>query len=454
MTVAKSIPDPADRLPPQDLDAERSVLGSMLLANAAIDDVLQHVRASHFYSDAHRRIFKVIFDLYDGGSTGIDPVTVGHELDRREELGEIGGPAYLAQILETVPHAAHATYYAKIVRTLANRRSLIEACNDILREMYHGDQDTEEAMAAAEQRIFDISRDLHQDADDLSLKDVLQQTFEAIYRRMDLDGSLAGIPTGFHELDEMIGGFQPTSLVILAARPSMGKTALVCNSALEVARAGTGVLFFSLEQSALEIAERMLCIRARVNGHNLRRGELDETEQHAVMEASSELLEFPIHIDDRAGRTLSQIASIARRQKRRHDIGLLLIDYLQLMEADDRNVSREQQISSMTRRLKGLAKDLNLPVIALSQLNRAVEQRQDKRPKLSDLRESGAIEQDADIVLLLHRPEAYEPEDRPGEADLIVAKNRNGPIGDVHLTWLREQLRFAARSILPDPGLF
>jgi replicative DNA helicase len=231
----------------------------------------------------------------------------------------------------------------------------------------------------------------------------------------------------------------------------MGKTALVCNFALSVAASKHGVLLFSLEQSSLELAERFLAIHAKINGHKLRQGDLDEVEQHGLMEAANDLREFPLFIDDTAGRTVSQIAAVSRRMKRHPGVSLVIIDYLQLVESDDRNLPREQQISTITRRLKFLAKDLSVPVIALAQLNRGVEQREDKRPRLADLRESGAIEQDADIVMFLHRPEAYDPEDRPGEADLIVAKNRNGPIGNVPLTWLKEQLRFADRSPLEVP---
>lgn len=450
MPVAQASPDVADRLPPQDLEAERSVLGSVLLSNHAIDDVLQHIHVDHFYSDAHRRMFRAIQDMYESGTHGIDAVTLGYELERRGDLGEIGGPAYIAQMLETVPHAAHAEYYAKIVREKALLRQMIEACQDILRDMYHGHDDVDARVAAAEKRVFDIAEE-QQQVDKLALKDILDDTFQRIFQRMEQEGAISGLHTGFHGLDEVTSGFQPSELLILAARPSMGKTALVCNFALAVASAGTGVMLFSLEQSALELAERFLSIQARVNGHKLRQGELDEVEQHSLMEASNELHEFPLFIDDKAGRTVSQVAAICRRMKRRHHIGLVIIDYLQLIESDDKNLSREQQISTITRRLKFLSKDLSVPVIALAQLNRSVEQREDKRPRLADLRESGAIEQDADIVMFLHRPEAYDPEDRPGEADLIVAKNRNGPIGNVALTWIREQLRFGDRSPLEIP---
>lgn len=453
MAVAQPEVDLSGKVPPQDLDAERSVLGSMLLSNNAIDDVLQFVHADHFYADAHRRMFRAIQDLYESGTRGIDPVTLGHELERRQEFNDVGGDPYIEQVLATVPHAGHAEYYAKIVRDKWLQRTLIEACTDTLREAYHGRDEVDHILARAEQRVFEIA-ERQQDIDKIELRDILEDTFNRIFDRMDQEGSISGLPTGFHGLDEVTSGFQASELIILAARPSMGKTALVCNFALAVAGNSNGVLLISLEQSNLELAERLLAIQARVNGHKLRQGELDDVEQHSLMEASDELRQIPLFIDDTAGRTVSQIAAIARRLKRRHGIGLVIIDYLQLIESDERNIPREQQISTVTRRLKFLAKDLSIPVIALAQLNRSVEQREDKRPRLADLRESGAIEQDADIVMFLHRPDAYDPEDHPGEADLIVAKNRNGPIGNVPLTWMREQLRFGDRSPIQDPDGF
>ena len=448
---------PGGKLPPQDLEAERCVLGSILLYNDAIDDVLQHVRADHFYADPHRRMFAAIQDLYESGTRGIDPVTLGHELQRRNDLAEIGGTPYIVQIIETVPHAAHAEYYAKIVYERWMQRTLIDACTDTLRDAYHGQDDVDELVAKAERRIFEIA-ERQQNIDKFALRDILKDTFERIFSRMDQEGTLSGLHTGFTGLDEMTSGFQSSELLVLAARPSMGKTALVCNFALAVAGTGSGALIFSLEQSNLELAERFLAIEAKVNGHKLRQGDLDEVEQYSLDQASLKLREYPLFIDDTAGRTVSQIAAVSRRLKRRHpELSLIIIDYLQLIESDEsanRSITREQQISTITRRLKFLAKDLQVPVIALAQLNRGVEQREDKRPRLADLRESGAIEQDADIVMFLHRPEAYDPEDRPGEADLIVAKNRNGPIGTVPLVWLREQLRFGDRSPLnvPDGG--
>ncbi|MGE0377575.1 MAG: replicative DNA helicase [Planctomycetaceae bacterium] len=435
-----------DRIPPQDLEAERSVLGSCLLQNDVIDDVLTLVRSSHFYSDAHQKMFAAMLRMHEQGIRGIDAVTLSHELQKRSELEQAGGPTALMRILETVPHAAHAQYYARIVRDKWLQRTLIDVCTETLRETYDSSEETEQILARAEQRVFAIVEQ-QEEIDKFAIRDILDDTFARIFERMDQEGTISGLHTGFDGLDSLTSGFQSSELLILAARPSMGKTALVCNFALSVSRQERkGVLVFSLEQSKLELAERFLCIQARLDGHKLRQGDLDEVEQHSLHEASNEMRDFPLFIDDTAGRTISQIAAVSRRLKRRFGLGLVIIDYLQLIESDDRNLPREQQISTITRRLKFLAKDLSIPVIALAQLNRGVEQREDKRPRLADLRESGAIEQDADIVMFLHRPEAYDPEDRPGEADLIIAKNRNGPIGTVPLVWLREQLRFGDRA--------
>ncbi|MCA9042878.1 MAG: replicative DNA helicase [Planctomycetaceae bacterium] len=447
-----------DKVPPQDLEAERSVLGSILFASDAFDEVVQLIQSDCFYVDAHRRIFRAIHDMYERGTRAIDVITLAHELSKSGNLEAIGGPAYLNEIMGSVPHAAHAEHYARIVRDRWLQRSLIEACTESLREAFHGTQDIEDILATAERRVFQIAEE-QTGIDSFGINEILDRTFERIFERMEQDGTVSGLHSGFHGLDEKTGGFQPTELIVLAARPSMGKTALVCNFAMAVAKGASqdppgeqsGVLLFSLEQSRLELAERLLCIQARISGHKLRQGDLDEFEQHTLHEASNVLRTFPMFIDDTPGRTMSQISAIARRIKRRYGLGIIIIDYLQLIESEDRNMSREQQISSISRRLKFLAKDVDVPVIALSQLNRGVEQREDKKPRLSDLRESGAIEQDADIVMFLHRADAYDPQDRPGEADLIIAKNRHGPIGNVDLVWMRDSLTFGDRSPVAEP---
>jgi replicative DNA helicase len=275
--------------------------------------------------------------------------------------------------------------------------------------------------------------------------------FNRIDERLRKTGDVTGITTGFRDLDEQTTGFQATELIILAARPSMGKTALVCNIAEAVARkSGKGVLLFSLEQSNLELAERFLAITAKINGHDLRAGNLSEDQHMQLVKASDDLARLPLFIDDKPGRTMTQVAALARRLHRRSALGIIIIDYLQLIEPEDKNAPREQQIAGISRRLKFLAKELRVPVVALAQLNRGVELREDKRPRLADLRESGAIEQDADMVMFLHRPDAYDPEDRPGEAEIIVAKHRSGPTGIIRLTWRKEFMRFENYSPMSD----
>ena len=430
------------KIPPQNLDAERGVLGSMLLLNECIDDVVEILQPDYFYNDAHKRIYSAIMGLHDQGVRGIDLVTLPEELIRRDELESVGGLGYVAGILEETPHAAHAEYYSKIVREKWIQRSLIYACTEILQKSYQPSSETEDLLALAEKNIFQLLEQ-QEEGSKVQIGDILMLAWERIEARMELGDEISGLKTGYTDFDEQTNGLQPSELVILAARPSMGKTAFVCNIAEAVAKnSGKGVLFFSLEQSKLELAERFLCIAARVNGHALRGGNLTDEEHEKLLRASSELSEVPLFIDDQPGRTISQIAALARRLHRQHKLGMIIIDYLQLIDPDDKNLPREQQIAQITRRLKFLAKEIYVPVIALAQLNRGVELREDKRPRLADLRESGAIEQDADLVMFLHRPDAYDPEDRPGEAEVIVAKHRSGPTGMVRLTWRKEFMRF------------
>lgn len=440
-----------ERLPPQNLDAEKGVLGSILLANEYLDEVMEVINEDHFYSDAHGHIFKAIRELRDRGVTGIDAVTLAEELDRRKQLEEIGGVECLMDILRSVPHAAHALFYADIVRNKYVQRSLIYACTEIIREGYESGDETDEILQNAEKRIFHILEERTTD-NKIDMENILFDAWTRINERANSDAVISGLETGFADFDRLTTGFQPAELVILAARPSMGKTALICNWALGVAQyAQRGVLLFSLEQSRLELAERFLCIHSKFDGHKLRAGDLEEADRYHLMEESNALSQLPIYIDDRPGRNIAQVSAICRRMARQNDVGLVIIDYLQLIEPDDRRAPREQQISLITRRLKGLAKELDLPVIALSQLNRGVELREDKRPRLADLRESGAIEQDADMVTFLHRPDAYDPADNPGMAEVIIAKHRSGPTGIVPLTWRKEFMRFESHSGMAEP---
>ena len=440
------------KLPPQNLEAEMGVLGSILLMHEAIDEVGDVLKADHFYADRHQKIFAAIMGLYEGGVRGIDAVTLAEELDRRKDLDAIGGVEYLGKILEAVPNAAHAKYYAKIVRDRWIQRSLAYACTEILEDCYTGAGDTEDVLSSAEQRVFGILEQ-QEKVEKLQLRDILIDAYDRIRARLELEGSISGLSSGFADLDSQLNGFQGSELIILAARPAMGKTALICNIAESVvADSKKPCLVFSLEMSKLELAERLLCIRAKVNGHRLRAGTIDEVEHEALMKAASELSEMPMFIDDQPGRSMPQIGAVARRLKRRFGLSIIIIDYLQLIEPEEKAAPREQQVALITRRLKYLSKELNVPVIALAQLNRGVELREDKRPRLADLRESGSIEQDADVVMFLHRPAAYDPEDRPGEADIIIAKNRHGPIGTVSLSWLSDSMRFGDLTRIQEPA--
>lgn len=438
--MAESISS-STRLPPQNLEAEQSVLGCLLLENTAMDEVADTLHADHFYSDVHQQIYALIGDMRERGKA-VDELTLADELAERNLLSEIGGALYIMEILASVPHAAHVKHYAEIVRDKWIQRSLTNVCTEILRDCYEGGDDTAEVLKRAETGIFRIFEQ-QETASQISMDEIMHETLDRINTRIGKEGNISGLSTGFVDLDRQTNGFQASELVIVAARPSMGKTALVCNIAEWVASAGeTATVIFSLEQSKLELAERFLCIRAKLDGHRLRKGLLEPDERHALLEASSELSRLPMFIDDTPGRTVAQISAICRRLKRRNRLGLVIIDYLQLIEPEDKRANREQQIAQITRRLKGIAKENSLPVIALSQLNRGVELREDKRPRLADLRESGAIEQDADIVMFLHRPDAYNPEDRPGLAEIIVAKHRSGPTGIVALQWRKESMRF------------
>jgi replicative DNA helicase len=442
--------DLPSRVPPQNLDAERGLLGSILLENHAIDEVADILQADHFYLDAHQKIYRTIHTMYEAGIRGIDAVTLAESLDKHGELEEVGGVRYLLEVLHSVPHAAHAKYYAGIVRDKWMLRSLIYACTDILKSSYEESDDTQELLARAERSVFKILEE-QETGTKLELREILLDTFDRINDRMANAGAINGLTTGFVDLDTQTNGLQPSELIILAARPSVGKTAFVVNVAEAAAELShAGVVIFSLEQSKLELTERFLCIRAKLQVHKLRKGDLTDNDRDLLLQVSHELSELPIFIDDLPGRSMAEISAVCRRLKRRHKLGLIIIDYLQLIEPEDRRAPREQQIAGITRRLKFLAKELSVPVIALAQLNRGVELREDKRPRLADLRESGAIEQDADLVMFLHRPEMYDPEDNPGLAEIIVAKHRSGPTGIVKLTFSKESMRFQNYSPLAD----
>lgn len=430
-------------VPPQDLNAERAVLGSVLLDNRAYDEVCEVVKAEHFYNDVHRSVYGVICELIDVGKPA-DALTIADRLSATGVLAEVGGVSFILGILEAVPHSAHAAHYAGIVRDKWTQRELQGICQDSLRTIRGESETTDEVLENHERALFRLADQKQSANQEMSIGDVLTDTLKALESRIANPNSVPGVSSGFEGLDTMTNGFQPTTLTILAARPSMGKTAFVCNLIDWFMANGKTALMFSLEQSKLELAERFLAIRSRVDGHNIRKGRLEPSERCAVLEAAAELsAQGNFFIDDTANRSIAEIRAICRRIKRKHGLGVIIIDYLQLIEPENKkNSNREQEVAQIARRLKGIAKDLNVPVICLSQLNRGVELREDKRPRLADLRESGAIEQDADIVMFLHRPDAYDPLDRPDLAELIVAKHRSGPVGIVEMTWRRSTMQF------------
>jgi replicative DNA helicase len=446
-----TVPLPADRLPPQSLESEMGVLGSILLDNDVLHEVVAILKVEDFYRDSHQVIYRAVRDLYDEGKP-IDTIILAEELGRRGDYEKIGGDETLAQILNSVPHAANAKYYAGIVRQKAVKRRLIEGAHETLREGYADEMTAEEFLEAAERRVFDIAED-QVTGETVELRDVVTEAMDRIAARSEARHPITGIGTGYFELDDLTAGFQPSQLVILAARPSMGKTALALNICEHIAlNQKKGLLFVSLEMNKLELAERLLCARAKVEGDKLRKGMgLGSREMNMLGRAYDELRVAPIFIDDTPTRNMLQITANARRLKLRHEIALIVVDYIQLVDSEESRDSRQEQIAKISRRLKTLGRELHVPVIALSQLNRAVENREDRRPRMADLRESGAIEQDADLVLLLHRPEYYDPNDQPGVAELIVAKNRNGATNSVKLTFLRHFMRFENMSALDDP---
>ncbi|MEX0713514.1 MAG: replicative DNA helicase [Pirellulales bacterium] len=435
-----------DRLPPQNLEAEKGVLGSLLLDPELCDEVALLLRPVDFYSGPHQTLFAHLLAMHNDG-VRIDVTLLNERLKKCNDLEAIGGLAYLAEVADSVPTAANATYYAQIVRDKATLRSLIHASTEILRDAYDQSLEARDMLGRAEEKVFRILED--QGTGDLApLEDVLHEALSRIDARLEKGGGIGGMPTGFTDLDGLTGGFHDGELVILAARPSMGKTALATNIADHVAISGLRTtLFVSLEMSRLELAERMLCGHGRIDGHKLRNGFISATDRKKLIESSVAMSKAPLFIDDTPSRTMTEIAATARRLRRREKLALVIIDYLQLIEPDNPKDPRQEQVAKIARRLKGLARELKLPVLCLAQLNRQAEVTKDNRPRLNHLRESGAIEQDADVVLFVHRDEYYQSNDDDrsrvaGQADLIIAKQRNGPTGDVKLAWLQDYTRF------------
>ena len=432
------------RLPPQAVEAERAVLGAMMLGEDAVGKVVEALDDTCFYRDAHRKVFDAVISLYEQGEPA-DLVTVREALKGAGNLDAVGGEVYLAGLLDEVATTANVEHYARIVLESAIKRKLIGTLTGVITDAYDAGEDAVDLLDRAEQTIFNLSeRRLRKGA--RSLEEILHTTFELIERAHQRKGGLSGVPTGFSVLDERLAGLQPSDLIILAGRPSMGKTAFALNVARNVAVDGDlPVAFFSLEMSSHQLAQRMLCAEARLDFHAVRTGRLPPTDWQKLSMSVGRLADGPIYIDDTASMGVLEFRAKARRLKAEHNIGLIILDYLQLMTGPRSAESRQIEITMISRALKALAKELDVPVVALSQLSRAVETRGgDHRPQLSDLRESWALEQDADVVLFMYREEYYRPDktEARGRADVIIGKQRNGPVGTIPLVFHSEYARF------------
>ncbi|WP_213973911.1 replicative DNA helicase [Tepidanaerobacter acetatoxydans] len=432
------------KIPPYNLEAEQSVLGSMLLSKDAITVAAEQLQVQDFYKESHKKIFEVIVRLYEDREP-VDLITVTEALRSAKILEQIGGATYLTALTEIVPTAANISYYCKIVEEKALIRRLINTTSEILSMAYDQQNEVEDLLDEAERRIFEIAQkrrveNFHH------IKEILFDTFERIEQLYNSEGGITGVPTGFPDIDEKTSGLQPSDLILIAARPSMGKTAFALNIAQNAAiRYKVPVGIFSLEMSKEQLVQRMLCAESNVDSHKLRTGKLDEEDWPRLARAMGPLSEAPIYIDDTPGISSLELRTKARRLKAEKGLGLVIIDYLQLMSGRTASENRQQEISEISRSLKALARELSVPVVALSQLSRAPEMRADHRPILSDLRESGSQEQDSDVVAFLYRDDYYNPDtDKKNIAEIIIAKQRNGPTGIIELVWLPKFTKFAS----------
>ena len=438
------------RNPPQNISAEQAALGSMLLQEDAILHGVDILRPEDFYQKSHQNIFKCILELFEK-SRGVDLVTLTEELNRKNLLEEIGGVTYLTNLINSVPTAANIEHYIKIIEEKSILRNLINNATKIVSMGYEEKEDAKILLDKAEHLIFEVSeRNLGQSF--VPIKEILQDSFEKIENLYHRDEFITGIASGFDEFDDITTGFQPSELIVIAGRPGMGKTAFCMTIAQYIAVSkNIPVALFSLEMSKSQLVQRMLCSEARVDAHNLRKGRLAESDWPTLSMAAGRLASAPIFIDDTAGITCLEIRAKARRLKAQHSLGLVIIDYLQLITSSGRVENRQQEISEISRSLKGLARELNVPIIAVSQLSRAVEQRIERRPRLSDLRESGAIEQDADLVVFLYREEYYKTKtEKKGIAEVIISKQRNGPTGQIDLAFIKEYAKFENLARIPE----
>lgn len=431
-----------ERIPPQNLDAEQSTLGSMLLEKEAIYKGAEILRPDDFYREAHRVIFEVVVHLANKGEP-VDLITVSEELKQRGMLDKVGGVAYLTQLVNFVPTAANVEHYANIVAEKSLLRSIISVATNIVKMGYEGTEEVDVILDRAEKEIFEISQKRSVKGF-VSLRSILVETFERIEKLYESKGGVTGLPTGYPDLDRMTAGLQPSDLIILAARPSMGKTTFALNLASYAAvEAKVPVVIFSLEMSKEQLALKLLCSEAGVDNQRIRTGTLRDDDWPKLSHALGRLSDAMLFIDDTPGISALEIRAKTRRIKAEHGLGLIIIDYLQLMQSRSKSENRQQEVSEISRSLKALARELDVPVIALSQLSRAVEQRADKKPTLADLRESGSLEQDADIVGFLYREDYYNPEtDRKNITELIIAKQRNGPVGTVDFFFQKEFSKF------------
>lgn len=433
---------PLEKVPPQNLDAEQSVLGAMLIDKEAVVKAVENLRPDDFYRDANGHIFAAILNLFDRGEA-VDLITLTEELRQSGSLDQVGGVSYVAALANSVPTAANIEHYARIVEEKSLLRRLISVSTRIAQLGYEAEEDIISLLDRAEQMVFELSqRKTH--ASFVSLKTVLMSTFERIEFLHQNKGSITGVPSGFSNLDKLTSGFQPSDLIIVAARPAMGKTSLCLNVAQHASvRKKLPVAVFSLEMSKEQLVTRMLCGEAMVDQQKVRTGQLSDEDWQNLTKASGPLSQAPMFIDDSPGISVVEMRAKCRRLKSEHGLSMVVIDYLQLMQTGRKSENRQQEISEISRSLKGLARELHVPVIALSQLSRAVEQRQDKKPMMSDLRESGSLEQDADLVMFIYRDEYYrEDSEKRGIAEIIISKQRNGPTGSVELGFLKEFTKF------------
>ena len=440
------------RVPPHSLDAERSALGAALLSKNALFDVVENVKARDFYDANHKEIFEAISAIARRNAP-VDALTVSEELKKRGSLEMVGGRAYIASLSSGTPTTANAEEYAKIIAQKATSRRLIDTCDDVINKGYEGSMEPSALLDYAESGIFEISQ-ARQKGQYTHIKDVLLENIEIIDKASQMEGGLTGVTTGFRDLDEKTSGLQKSDLIILAARPAMGKTAFALTVALNAAvRGGASVLVFSMEMAKEQLGQRLLAMESRVDMQSLKKGKLSRGDWDDINDALDILSRANIHIDDTAGVSIMEMKSKCRRLKAEAGLDLVIIDYLQLMNPEGRADSRTQEISVISRNLKLLARELDCPVLVLSQLSRAPEMRTDHRPMLSDLRESGSIEQDADIVIFLYRDEYYNKEttEKPGECEVIIAKHRSGPTGSVDVSWIERYTQFKdkASGMLP-----